>query len=231
MFNKINIYVFLALSLFFANAWATISKTIADSTANAQYTSQFGINYETNILFYDGFGFITASCLARSGLAADSCCGYNLTYPTMAVTTTKETDTLASLDEGNKVCVLDTIALSDILAVQTKIIDFLEQNVEGPAGVENHEEPNIINGSGLKLKTCGNKITYQLPQGISVQLKLYNLKGQLVRILEDGEKAIGIHQTSWDGRDQAGRRVSSGIYLVKLSAGQQQALAKLVFVK
>ena len=103
-------------------------------------------------------------------------CGYNLTYPWLA-TTTKETDTLAALDEGNKVCILDTMALSDILAVQTKVIDFLEQNVEGPAGVENYEEAKTIKWSDLKFKTCGNIITYQLPQGGSLQLKLYNLTG------------------------------------------------------
>lgn len=231
MLNRITISIFFVLVSFYTNSGAAISKTTADSTANARYASQFGINYEANALFYDGFSFITASCLARSGLAVDGGCGYNLTYPALAVTTTKETDTLAALDEGNKVCILDTMALSDVLAVQTKVIDYLEQNVEGPAGVENYEESNIINGSGLKLKTCGNTITYQLPQTGPVQIKLYNLKGQLVQILADGEKAIGAHQISWDGRDQAGRKVSSGVYLVKLTASKQNATAKMVFVK
>ena len=50
MISRINITILFVLLLYFTNSGATISKAIADSTANAQYTSQFGTNYEANAL-------------------------------------------------------------------------------------------------------------------------------------------------------------------------------------
>lgn len=62
-------------------------------------------------------------------------------------------------------------------------------------------------------------ITYHLPRSEEVVLEVYTLIGQRIRTLEDGVVAAGVHIATWDGRDEAGRKASSGVYLVRLQAG------------
>lgn len=61
-------------------------------------------------------------------------------------------------------------------------------------------------------------ISFQLASPSKVSLKIYNAAGQLVRNLEQGRKAAGLHRAAWDGRDDGGRRVASGVYLYRLEA-------------
>jgi flagellar hook assembly protein FlgD len=49
-----------------------------------------------------------------------------------------------------------------------------------------------------------------------VKLSIYNVAGQLVSVLVDQPMRPGRHNIHWDGRDQAGLRVGSGVYLYKM---------------
>lgn len=63
-------------------------------------------------------------------------------------------------------------------------------------------------------------IAYQLPVAGEVSLVVYNAMGQQIRVLEQGFRAPGVHQIEWNGRDDSGRAVSSGLYLYRfISAG------------
>ncbi len=62
------------------------------------------------------------------------------------------------------------------------------------------------------------QIQYALPDPSNVQLIVYNLLGQEIRVLSSGFQASGVHTVTWDGKDRAGRLVSSGIYLYRLHA-------------
>ena len=66
------------------------------------------------------------------------------------------------------------------------------------------------------------------PPADQVSLKLYNTLGQEVRRLTLGELPAGFHQVSWDGLDQQGQALSSGVYLYRLQAGAWNASGKLV---
>lgn len=83
----------------------------------------------------------------------------------------------------------------------------------------------------MRLKVSGNRVEYQLSQNSEVTIKVYNLLGQEVRTLVDEFAAEGRYQVVWDGRGQGGRRVASGVYLVRLSAGGLAATAKMVLVR
>jgi len=61
-----------------------------------------------------------------------------------------------------------------------------------------------------------------------VKLEVYNLQGQLVARLVDHDMAAGRHEVQWDGRDDAGTRVASGIYYLRLESGQLRATRKVV---
>jgi hypothetical protein len=62
------------------------------------------------------------------------------------------------------------------------------------------------------------RVTYQLPSPGPVRLSVYNISGQLVKVLASGPRQAGVHQTAWDGRDEAGRLLPSGIYLFRFEA-------------
>ncbi len=62
------------------------------------------------------------------------------------------------------------------------------------------------------------QIQYALPDPSNVQLIVYNLLGQEIRLLSSGFQASGGHTVTWDGKDKIGRSVSSGIYLYRLHA-------------
>jgi hypothetical protein len=76
-------------------------------------------------------------------------------------------------------------------------------------------------------------IAYDIPEGdnIQVQLKVYNMRGQLVRTLVEETKSEGSYQIQWDGSDNYGRRVSSGVYFYRIKAGEFSKTRKMVILK
>lgn len=75
------------------------------------------------------------------------------------------------------------------------------------------------------------EISFQLPVQTRVSLKIYNTKGQLVRSLIHGNKESGVYSVNWDGRDEGGNEVASGIYFYKLIAGNFSSIRKMVLIK
>ena len=79
-------------------------------------------------------------------------------------------------------------------------------------------------------------IPYQLHQPAQVRLTIYDIRGALVREIDLGHRAAGQYLTStsaahWDGCDQGGQRVASGVYLYRLQAGPVAHVRKMVVVK
>jgi len=71
-----------------------------------------------------------------------------------------------------------------------------------------------------------------LPNDMDVRLQIYDLLGRKVRTLVQQEKyPAGHHTILWDGRDDFGKRVSAGVYLVRFKAGEFSATRKLVVLK
>ena len=78
---------------------------------------------------------------------------------------------------------------------------------DGPPGLAPNA-PNPFNASTL--------IPYRLDASGPVRLEIYNLLGQSIRTLVDEVQAAGSYRVSWDARDAAGRRVSTGVYFLRL---------------
>ncbi|HOT97859.1 MAG TPA: YCF48-related protein [bacterium] len=74
-------------------------------------------------------------------------------------------------------------------------------------------------------------LRFELPLDSKVQLVIFNLRGQAIRTLVEGEKKAGYHEVVWDGRDQEGLKVASGLYLVRLEAGGFRQVIKMSFIK
>ncbi len=76
-------------------------------------------------------------------------------------------------------------------------------------------------------------ISYRLSAvgGKAVSLKVYNILGQEVRTLVDGVERAGIYNVIWDGRDDRGREVTSGVYFYRLKMGRFSQTRKMVILK
>ena len=74
-------------------------------------------------------------------------------------------------------------------------------------------------------------IKYQIPKSSQVVITVYNLKGQEVRILEESFKEPGFYQTNWNGKNNQGKSVSSGEYILAIRAGKFNHTMKMVFLK
>ena len=74
-------------------------------------------------------------------------------------------------------------------------------------------------------------IRYDLPLSARVRLLIVDVAGRRVRTLVDEEQAAGSRAAIWNGRDDAGHAVASGVYFYVLDAGKQRLTRKLVLLK
>ncbi len=77
------------------------------------------------------------------------------------------------------------------------------------------------------MDTC--QVLKSAPENINI--RIYDTAGRLIRVLIDEEKEAGIHDTLWDGRNNEGARVASGIYFYRMTAGINVETKKMVLLK
>ena len=83
--------------------------------------------------------------------------------------------------------------------------------------------PNPFNGS--------TQITYTLAAGTLVELRVYNALGQAVRTLLRQHREAGTYQIHWDGKDDQGRPLASGTYLLIMRAGAARQATKMLLLR
>ena len=83
--------------------------------------------------------------------------------------------------------------------------------------------PNPFNGA--------TNIVFGLAAAGEARLSVHDARGRLVALLAEGAFAAGFHSRSWDGRDEGGRPLASGVYFVRLSAGGFDSGEKLTIVR
>jgi hypothetical protein len=74
-------------------------------------------------------------------------------------------------------------------------------------------------------------IEYALPKDARVKLAIFNIKGQLVRMLFDGEQRAGILKARWNGKNGDDKDVSSGVYFLRLEVGEHKLSRKITLQK
>jgi hypothetical protein len=93
---------------------------------------------------------------------------------------------------------------------------------------QNH--PNPFNATTvINFTVYGSQSTVH--NSLHTSLKIYNIRGQLVRTLLDEEKQAGHYSVVWDGKDNEDSPVSSGIYFYKLEGGNFEKTKKMVMIK
>ncbi|MCK4339405.1 MAG: T9SS type A sorting domain-containing protein [Candidatus Cloacimonetes bacterium] len=88
--------------------------------------------------------------------------------------------------------------------------------------------PNPFSTSGGNFTT---KIQYSLPHSSNVSLKIYNIKGELVKTLVSENKSAGSYNVIWDGKNEYGNDVVSGIYFYKIQTDKFSEIKKMLLVR
>jgi hypothetical protein len=114
----------------------------------------------------------------------------------------------------------------------------LLNNDEGPllpGGSAPEAPPGQDRGFGLEQNQPNpfqdvTALIYQVPERGRVTLTIYNTLGAPVDTLVDEVQDSGFHQVQWDGRDRKGNRLPGGVYFYQLTAGERQALRRMVLL-
>lgn len=126
---------------------------------------------------------------------------------------------LANLDATNRATFLANVEdWFGVTSVDQKIGD----NLPTTFALRNNY-PNPFNPT--------TSIVYDLPKTSRVELSIYNVLGQKIRTLINGNKSAGRYLATWDGRDDAGIPVTSGVYFYKIMAGDFIQSHKMMLVK
>ncbi|MDW7681365.1 MAG: FlgD immunoglobulin-like domain containing protein, partial [bacterium] len=83
--------------------------------------------------------------------------------------------------------------------------------------------PNPFNAS--------TTIQFSLPKRVHTKIQIFNISGQLVRTLVNKEMRGGINKIIWDGRNDHGQLLTTGLYLIRTEAAKQTAVKKMLLIK
>lgn len=104
-----------------------------------------------------------------------------------------------------------------------------------PTSSDNNTVNTMVNQLGPNHPNPFNPsttINYSIAEDSFVSLDIYNIKGQLIRTLVAQTQPAGQHSVEWNGKDNQGKNVSSGIYLYKMSAGgRYTSTRKMIMLK
>lgn len=75
------------------------------------------------------------------------------------------------------------------------------------------------------------KITYSLGKAGKVSLEIFNVRGQLIRSYKPGVQGFGDHYYEWNGKDDNGNSVASGVYFYRLKFDDYQKTRKMIMMK
>ncbi len=140
-------------------------------------------------------------------------------------------DFLLSLDNYGDFQVGDTVCVSGLFYTDCVT------NCTGASGCVVNNSIYTWQQSGIDVSNYPNPfnpsttINLNLPTTSRVTIDIYNVLGAKVRVLQDGVLSAGNHSIEWDGTDNNGRELSSGIYFYRVQAGNDIVTQKMLLVK
>jgi len=74
-------------------------------------------------------------------------------------------------------------------------------------------------------------VCYELPQAGNVELVVYDISGRKVARLDSGYRTAGTHKILWDAKDDKGRQIATGMYLLRIQAGEYVKTINLMYIQ
>jgi uncharacterized repeat protein (TIGR01451 family) len=120
---------------------------------------------------------------------------------------------------------------NDPVVTNTVKNTFLDEPCATPVSHDPLPQSNYLGSNYPNPFNPTTTITYGMAAQGHVTIAIYNINGSLVRTLVSDDKPAGWYTANWDGRDQAGRPVASGVYFSQMRAGKFSGSKKLVLLK
>ncbi len=127
----------------------------------------------------------------------------------------QDTDRLTSLTALRAILNASSMIPTDVGETQSPVV---------PAGFAvSQNYPNPFNPS--------TSFSYSLPSRADVSVEVFNVLGQKITTVFEGTKPAGDHTAVWNGTNDAGKPVSSGVYFYRVKAGDQVQTKKMMMLK
>lgn len=106
-----------------------------------------------------------------------------------------------------------------------------------PAELTDSEETDVTFAEMVNLHNYPNPfnptttINFNLQEAVHVRIEIYNIQGQVINSVANGNYGAGSNNVEWDGLDGEGRPVASGLYFYKMKAGRYTSTKKMILMK
>ncbi|MDD4147588.1 MAG: FlgD immunoglobulin-like domain containing protein, partial [Candidatus Cloacimonetes bacterium] len=126
--------------------------------------------------------------------------------------------------------------INEVLVVTTNDPDLAEIQIPitvepSSNGIQVNPVVTALNGNFPNPFNPETTINFSLKEAGNVKLNIFNIKGQLIRTLVNAPMNAGKHQMVWNGKDNNGTSVSSGLYLYRMEAGSYRSTKKMMLMK
>ncbi len=95
--------------------------------------------------------------------------------------------------------------------------------------------PAIMAGAGVRPAAVGGRgevvVRYQIPSSAEILLEMLDVRGRHVRWLDRAWREAGVHSVRWNGRDDAGAGVASGVYVCRLQAEGRASSGRVILLR
>jgi len=185
-----------------------------------------------------GFSFTASDIFTtvREGLYVDQITSYTADAMGLFNVTSPSPEGLCAVqkDTGTFRSIFSTLAFaaSDDTTTQHAVFGaMLDWLLDAGNAVET--ESNIQNSFIIAPNPFSNSTAFQfsLKEPTHVKIDVYNVEGQLVKSLVNADLNAASHSVTWNGQDEAGKNVSSGIYFTKISTGKKSAVHKTMIIR
>jgi hypothetical protein len=114
----------------------------------------------------------------------------------------------------------------DQISEQTNTVNVVtvgNENIQSYTTELNDNYPNPFNPT--------TEISYSLKKSGPVSIRIFNVKGQVVKTLVNEDQSAGTHSVTWKGSDNSGKDVSSGVYFYRMTAKDYKSTKKMMLMK
>jgi hypothetical protein len=134
----------------------------------------------------------------------------------------------------------DGVTITDAIGNSSAAPVVITGSFDPPVGIDDPDEKSLLPKAFSLSQNYPNPfnpmttIRYTIPEvtgKVPVRLAIHDLRGRLVRQLFTGEQGSGYYQLTWDGRDESGQAVGSGIYLYTIHAGTYLEKMKMTMIR
>ena len=149
----------------------------------------------------------------------------------------------ASIYENRSIDLRNTFSMGEVVLLRWRLssdgfvtgwgwaVDNIVVTSSGPTGVGDTPRVLTLNQNYPNPFNPSTTITFNLPHSGATSLIVYDVRGRLVRTLIDGGLQAGPQNLEWDGRNNAGQQVASGVYMYRLTFGNIVQQKKMVLLK